>query len=289
MTTMTGVGLSVHVARLVHIYRADGHDVAALSGVDLSIDAGSTLALLGPSGAGKSTLLSLIAGMERPTAGTITIGDERTDQLADAEMDRWRGDRVALVLQGGQRNLLPYLSVIDNIRLAQWGSTTGAAPDPDDLLDWVGIPDDLVHRKPPELTEAQAQLVALCVGAASGPGLLLADEPTASLAADATHQVIEALRRLNDSLGTTILTVTHDPVLAGAMDRTVTIRDGRVGAQAHDGVELAVVSPDGALPLPDDVLDELPPGTLLRVQRDETSDRLRLVVEPWSRDGEDRS
>ncbi|AKU18450.1 ABC transporter ATP-binding protein [Luteipulveratus mongoliensis] len=278
--TATLEGLSVSVARLVHIYRADGHDVAALSGVDLSVSAGGTLALLGPSGAGKSTLLSLIAGMERPTAGTITIGDQRTDQLDDAEIDTWRGDRVALVLQGGHRNLLPYLTVRDNIRLAQWGSTN-ATPDAEDLISWVGLQDDVADCRPAQLTESQAQLAALCVGAAAAPGLLLADEPTASLSTDATEQVISALQRVNDALGTTILTVTHDPTLASAMQRTVTIRDGRVGAHAQDGVELAVVSPDGSVPLPDDVLDELPPGTLLRVQRDPDQEHLRLVVEPW--------
>jgi putative ABC transport system ATP-binding protein len=175
-------GVAVQVSRLVHIYRSDGHDVAALSGVDLSIDPGSTLALLGPSGAGKSTLLSLIAGMERPTAGTITIGSERTDQYTDAQRDALRGSKIGTVLQGGHRNLMPYLSVRENVRLAQWGAA-GDTPDPDDLLDLVGLSADTARRRPADLRPSEAQLAALAVATSSGPGLLLADEPTASLGA----------------------------------------------------------------------------------------------------------
>ncbi|BDZ56742.1 ABC transporter ATP-binding protein [Barrientosiimonas endolithica] len=277
---MSTRGLSVQVSRLVHIYRSDGHDVAALSGVDLVVAAGSTLALLGPSGAGKSTLLSLIAGMDRPTAGTITVGEQRTDQLTDLQLDALRGDQVSLVLQGGARNLVPYLTIRENLDLARWG-VQHDAPDPQDLADLMGLGQETLARHPEQLRPSEAQLAALCVGAASGPGLLLADEPTASVGTDGAERVIAALHELNRTLGTTVLTVTHDPVLAGAMERTVTIRDGRVGSQAHDGVELAVVAPDGSLPLPDDILDELPAGSLLRIQRDPDTERPRIIVEPY--------
>lgn len=284
---MTASGLAVNVSRLVHIYRSDGHDVAALSGVDLTIEPGSTLALLGPSGAGKSTLLSLIAGLERPTAGTITIGSERTDQHTDEQRDAMRGDRIGLVLQGGHRNLLPYLTVRENVRIAQWG-TTGDPLDPDEVLDLVGLADDAAQRRPENLRASEAQLAALAVAAGPVPGLLLADEPTASLGEHDAARVIDALGSLNQSMGMTVLVVTHDPTVAASMQRTVTIRDGRVGSQGRDGVELAVVAPDGSLPLPDDVLEELPPGALLRIIKDEDSPRPRIVVEAWT-EGEENS
>lgn len=278
---MSTRGLAVHVSRLVHIYRSDGHDVAALSGVDLAIEPGSTLALLGPSGAGKSTLLGLIAGLDRPTAGTITIGSERTDQHTDEQRDAMRGDRIGLLLQGGHRNLLSYLTVRENIRIAQWGAA-GDTLDPDELLDLVGLPPDTAERRPHDLRASEAQLAALAVAAGSVPGLLLADEPTASLGEHDATTVIRALSELNRSLGMTVLTVTHDPTVAASMQRTVTIRDGRVGSQGRDGVELAVVAPDGSLPLPDDVLEDLPPGSLLRIIKDENADRPRIVVEAWT-------
>lgn len=285
---MTARGVAVQVSRLVHIYRSDGHDVAALSGVDLTIEPGTTLALLGPSGAGKSTLLSLIAGLDRPTAGTITIGTERTDQHSEEQRDAMRGDRIGLVLQGGHRNLLSYLSVRENIRIAQWGAS-GDTLDADDLLDLVGLPSGTAEQRPDELRASEAQLAALAVAAGSAPGLLLADEPTASLGEHDAATVIAALARLNESLDMTILTVTHDPTVAAAMQRTVTIRDGRVGSQGRDGVELAVVAPDGSLPLPDDILDDLPPGSLLRIVRDETAERPRMIVEAWAQGEEESS
>ncbi|WP_431844247.1 ABC transporter ATP-binding protein [Calidifontibacter indicus] len=254
--------------------------MAALSGVQLEVAAGSTLALLGPSGAGKSTLLSLLAGLDRPTAGTITIGGQRIDRLTNAELDEWRGRNVALVLQGGRRNLVPYLTIRDNIDLA--GLQAGEGPTTEDLLGWVGLGSEVAEKTAPQVTATQAQLAALCVGVAAGPGLLLADEPTAALGNDAAGDVIRALDRINTELGTTVLTVTHDARLASAMQRTVTIRDGRVGGQAHAGIELAVIATDGSLPLPDDVLDDLPPGTAVQVLRDPDPSRTRLMIEPWT-------
>lgn len=274
-------GLDVRVSGLVHIYRTEGQDVAALSGVSLDVEAGSTLALLGPSGAGKSTLLMLIAGLDRPTAGTIMVGGQSLGALGDVDLDRRRGHLLGLVLQGGARNLLGHLTLRQNIEFAGLGAPAHA-PTTDQLQEWVGLEDSVADRRPTQVSPAQAQLAALCVGAASAPALLLADEPTASLGPGEGARVVQALQRINSELGSTVLTVTHDPVLASAMERTVTIRDGRVGAQAEAGIDIALVAPDGSLPLPDHVLEAWPTGTAVQVETDGEGDRQRLVVRRWT-------
>lgn len=271
--------MDVRVSGLVHIYRTEGQDVAALSGVSLDVEAGTTLALLGPSGAGKSTLLMLIAGLDRPTAGTISVGGHALGDWGDAELDRRRGQLLGLVLQGGARNLLGHLTLRQNIEFAGLGAAD--APTATRLLEWVGVDDSVADRRPAQVSPAQAQLAALCVGAASAPALLLADEPTASLGPGEGGRVVQALQRINAELGSTVLTVTHDPALASAMHRTVTIRDGRVGAQAEAGVDIALVAPDGSLPLPDHVLGSWPSGTAVQVETDGDGEEQRLVVRRW--------
>lgn len=273
--THTVFGLDVTVSRLVFIYRGETHDVAALSGVDLTVEAGESIALLGPSGAGKSTLLNLVAGLVRPTAGTITIGGRRLDQLDDTSLDHFRSTTLGLIVQGAHRNLLPHLTVEQNIRV---GTPAAATPRSTELLDMVGLPHTITTTRAQDLSATDAQLTALCVAMAAHPGLLLADEPTAALGPDGSATVIEALHRINHEHGTTILTVTHDHVLAAAMRRTITIRDGRVGAQARDGVEAAMIAPDGSLPLPDDILTTIPAGTLVSLHLDDSRHHRRFTV-----------
>lgn len=266
-------GLAVSTTGLVHIYRAEGHDVAALSGVDLRIGEGERVALLGPSGAGKSTLLGLLAGLFRPSAGRLRVGSHEVGSMSDDELDRYRATEVGMLLQGASRNLLPYLSVRGNVehaarsarppRRAAAGATAGV----DETLALVGMLDDAdsaLQTLPP----GRLQLGALAVALAASPGLLLADEPTSQLDVEARDVVLTALDHVALTWGTTVVVVTHDPAVAAAFPRTVTIRDGRVGAEGHEGQEYAVVSADGSLPLPHDVLDELSPGTLVQVERD---------------------
>ncbi|YAL83098.1 ABC transporter ATP-binding protein [Dermacoccaceae bacterium W4C1] len=272
------VGLALAVRGLVQVYRSGGHDVAALSGVHLDVPAGATVALLGPSGAGKSTLLTLVAGLERPTAGRIRVGDHQLEKLDQRELDSLRGTVIALVLQGAGRNLLPYLTLRQNVQIAS-GSSVAAATE---VLDLVGVSARDAESTVDQVGGAARQLAALAVGIASGPGLLLADEPTAGLSGEEAEQVLAALVRLNAEIGSTVLTVTHDARVAAAMQRTVTIRDGRVGSQGRDGVELAMVAADGSLPLPEDVIEVLPPGGLVRIERD--GDTRRFILEPWEED-----
>src|SRR3569833_1791960 len=176
-------GLAVVCWRVVHIFRAEAGDVGALAGVDLSIGPGETLALVGPSGSGKSTLIALLAGLMRPAAGRVNIGTYDMGKLSDAEIARLRGTEIGVVLQGAVRNLLPYATLHRNIWLAQRRAahTEGIKLDaPDRILDLVGLP-GLDRQRLSDLTPGGRQRAALAVGIATGPGLLLVDEPTSRL------------------------------------------------------------------------------------------------------------
>ena len=272
-------GVRVVTRGLVHIYHADGHDVAALSGIDLVVAAGERLALLGPSGAGKSTLLTLFGGLLRPSAGRILVGDRELSQLAESELDEVRGTEIAMVLQGAARNLLPYLSARGNVAFAQGAARRRGrtVPTVDEVLDLVGFPVDSADEPLDRLTPGALQLLAVAVAVSCRPGLLLGDEPTSQLDHGARDVVLDALAQVNREWGTTVIVVTHDPDVAAAMPRTITIRDGRVGAEGREGEEFAVVSADGSVPLPPHALAAIPPGSLVRLH--EEDGRWVLVVE----------
>ena len=269
-------GLAVSTHGLVHIYRAEGHDVAALAGVDLDVRAGEMVGLLGPSGAGKSTLLTLFGGLMRPSAGRIRIGGHDLSRMDEPALDEYRAADVGMVLQGAGRNLLPYLGPRDNVAFAQTAarSVGRSVPAPGEVLELVGLTD--VARTPlSAMTPGRLQLTALAVAISTLPGLLLADEPTSQLDHRARDLVLDRLHEVNRQVGTTVVLVTHDAEVAARLPRTITIRDGRVGGEGRRGEEYAVVSADGSLPLPDEVLDDFPPGSLIRVHRD--GDRWTLI------------
>jgi ABC-type lipoprotein export system ATPase subunit len=265
-------GIAVSCAGLVHIYRLEGNDVVALSGVDLDVDAGEVVGLLGPSGSGKSTLLNLFGGLLRPSAGRLTVGRHEIARMDERGLAAMRAGDVGVVLQGAMRNLLPYATPIDNIRFAQRGArrlsrgedSIRVLLEPQEVLELVGLADDATTSLA-TLTPGQRQRLAVGVGLAGRPGLLLLDEPTSQLDHEGRDEVLGAVMSVNRELGTTVVAVTHDPDVAERLPRTVTIRDGRVGAEGRRGEEFAVVSRDGSVTLPPDVLERVPPGSLLKV------------------------
>jgi len=260
-------GLDVAAHGLVHIYRLEGNDVVALSGVDLDIASGEVVGLLGPSGSGKSTLLNLLAGLLRPSAGRLRVGDHDLTRLDEKGLARMRASDVGIVVQGAMRNLLPYASPVDNVRFAQRGARAikRELPDPHEVLELVGLGE---HARTPlgQLAPGQKQRLAVGVALGARPGLLLLDEPTSQLDHEGRDEVLAAVEDVNRLIGTTVVAVTHDPEVAARLPRTVTIRDGRVGSEGRRGEDFAVVGRDGSIALPPDVLDAVPPGSLLRVQ-----------------------
>ena len=272
---MSGIPVACH--GLVHIYRLEGNDVVALSGVDLDVGSGEVVGLLGPSGSGKSTLLNLFAGLLRPSAGRLHVGPHEIARMDEKGLARMRATDVGVVLQGAMRNLLPYATPIDNVRFAQRGARKvrsgreadddfggSELPEPHEVLSLVGLADHSTSSLG-SLSPGQRQRLAVGVGLAANPGLLLLDEPTSQLDHEGRDEVLHAVSEINRDLGTTVVAVTHDPDVADRLPRTVTIRDGRVGAEGRRGEEYAVVGRDGSLTLPPDVLERVPPGSLLRV------------------------
>lgn len=272
-------GLAVACRRVVQIYRGEGGDVVALSGVDLTISPGEMVALVGPSGSGKSTLIALLGGLLRPSAGRVTVGTYDMGRLSDREISRLRGTRIGIVLQGAARNLLPYASLYRNVWLAQRraAATSGIAlEDPERVLDLVGLPGQ-GKAKLIDLAPGARQRAALAVGIAASPGLLLVDEPTSQLDTAGRDEVISALETINAERGTTVVVVTHDAEVGARLGRVVTIRDGRVGAEGRNGQDFAVVAGDGTVQLPPEVLEEFPAGTLFTIDRAEDG-TVTLVV-----------
>jgi ABC-type lipoprotein export system ATPase subunit len=260
-------GTDVRTRRLVHIYHTEGHDVAALAGIDLTVAGGEFIGLLGPSGSGKSTLLSLLGGLFRPSAGQIHVGGLELSTATTQQLDDLRAHAVSLLLQGARRNLLPYYSPRENVAFAQSAARRSGSSnvrEPDEVLSSVGL-EAHAGAELRSLGADQLQLAALAVALAPGPGVLLADEPTGQLDHRSRDTVLDTLSRINEDWGTTIILVTHDVDVATALPRTVTIRDGRIGGEGRSGEEYSVVSADGFLPLPAHALVDLPPGTLVRL------------------------
>lgn len=253
---------------LVHLYQSEGNDVVALRGVDLDIAAGEMVALLGPSGSGKSTLLGILAGLIRPSAGRVVVGDRGLARLSESELRLYRARTVGIVLQEPTANLLPYATVRQNLWFAGNGARGGGGTpvDADELIELLEL-QSIAMRPVATLAGGEQQRVALATGAANGCGLLLIDEPTSQLDSVARDVVIAALHHLHDALSSTVVMVTHDPAVADAVPRTVTIRDGRVGSEGRHGEEYAVIGRDGGLQLPPDVLEILPPDSLVRLVR----------------------
>jgi len=260
---------AVRCDNLVHVYGTPGNEVAALRGVDLTIEPGEMVALLGPSGSGKTTLLWHLAGLLRPTAGTVEVDGRTLTGLGAGALSRFRLREVGLLLQNPARNLLPTQTALGNLMFAQSPTRRTRRVKRKRslaLLDRVGLA-DVARRPAGMLSGGEQQRLAIAVALANGPKLLLADEPTSQLDPDSAASVIELIQAANMSLGTTVVAVTHDAEVAAALGRTITIRDGRVGAAGHGGQEFLVVGKDGTLTLPPDLLVDLPPSSLVNATR----------------------
>jgi putative ABC transport system ATP-binding protein len=200
--------------------------VDALDDVTVGFPAGELTAIMGPSGSGKSTLMHLLAGLDRPTAGSVEIAGVELTALDDDDLTGLRRDKLGFIFQAF--NLLPVLDARENIVLPL--SIAGRKPDQawfDQLVDTVGLRDRLSHR-PAELSGGQQQRVAVARALVSRPAVIFADEPTGNLDSVASGEVLDLLRRSVDELGQTVIMVTHDPDAAAYADRIIELADGRV-------------------------------------------------------------
>lgn len=267
---------AVRCEHLVHVYGDVGREVTALRGVDLQVGAAETVALLGPSGSGKSTLLWILAGLTRPTAGTVELAGRPLQSLNSREGARLRLRDVGIILQNPTRNLLPYESVVGNVLFAQRPTRRKSSVKlrrAQDLVEAVGL-EAASRSRAGSLSGGEQQCLSVATALANGPSLLLADEPTSQLDHESATRILDLLKLANQDLGTTIVTVTHDRLVAEAMNRTLTIKDGRVGVEGRSGEEYLVVGRDGTVQLPEPLLDTLPPGSLATAHR--TPDGIEL-------------
>jgi putative ABC transport system ATP-binding protein len=200
----------------------------ALSGVSLVISAGEMVAITGPSGSGKSTIINLIAGIDQPTAGTVTVAGSRLDQMSEDKLAAWRGHTLGIVFQFFQ--LMPTLTAIENatlpLDLARVGPPRERRVRAGRNLATVGLA-ERSDRLPLELSGGEQQRVAIARAMACEPPLLLGDEPTGNLDTAMARDMLELLERLN-AAGTTVVYVTHDQELAAMASRIVSVRDGLI-------------------------------------------------------------
>ncbi|MGX1267975.1 ABC transporter ATP-binding protein [Streptomyces phaeoluteigriseus] len=226
MTTATSTRTAARVTDAVKVYGAGDTAVRALDGVTVAFPAGRFTAIMGPSGSGKSTLMHCAAGLDTLTSGAAHIGDTELGALDDRRLTLLRRDRVGFVFQAF--NLVPTLTVAENIRLPL--DLAGRRGDPewiDTLVDVVGLRDRLHHR-PSELSGGQQQRVAVARAFAGRPDVVFADEPTGNLDSRSGGEVLGLLARAARDTDRTVVMVTHDPVAAAHADEVVFLADGRL-------------------------------------------------------------
>ena len=254
---------------LVKIYKIADLEVVALQGLELRVENGEMLALVGPSGSGKTTLMNILGGLDRPSAGKVTVNGQNLLKLSARDLDKYRQVEVGFFWQLPSRNLVPYLTVEQNVMLPMILSRVPeeeSAERTSTLIESVGLRGREDHRLA-ELSGGEQQRTAIAVALANQPRLLLADEPTGEVDSQMAQQILETLRQLNRELGLTVIIVTHDPNIAQMVDRVLTIRDGKVSTeQLRDrekdhtestSDELVVLDAAGRLQVPRDYLDEL--------------------------------
>jgi ABC-type lipoprotein export system ATPase subunit len=272
---------------LVKIYKVADLEVVALQGLDLVVESGEFIALVGASGSGKSTLLNVLGGLDVPSAGRAVVAGYQLADLGPREQTRYLRQVIGFIWQQTGRNLLPYLTALENVALPM--AFDGVSENVRrrralELLDKVGLADRADHR-PDRLSGGEQQRVAIAVALANEPEVLLADEPTGELDSATAADIFELLRRLNRETGVTIVVATHDPLVSGQVSRTVAIRDGRVSSEVlrhraseaeehHLETEYAVLDRVGRLQLPRDYVEAL--GLEKRVRLELEDDHITI-------------
>ena len=218
---------------LVKIYKVANLEVMALQGLDLEVARGEMLGVIGASGSGKSTLMNILGGLDRPSAGRVWVDGNDLLKMSYESINEYRRTKVGFVWQQGARNLIPYLTALENVRLPitirseNWSKEK---PRVEALLDAVGLSDRKHHRLS-ELSGGEQQRVAIAVALANNPVLLLADEPTGEVDSATALGIFQILKDLNRQFGLTTVIVSHDLEIAHHVNRVVAIRDGKTSSE----------------------------------------------------------
>tara|TARA_B100000686_G_scaffold347956_1_gene437884 strand:- start:8299 stop:9183 length:885 start_codon:yes stop_codon:yes gene_type:complete len=257
---------------LFKIYKAQDLEVVALRGLDLEVMSGEIIAIVGASGSGKSTFLNILAGYDKPSAGEIRVGERNLLHIDTKEAEDYRLRNVGFVWQQTARNLVPYLTALENVELPMILAGFKAKyriERSTELLGAVGLSHRLNH-KPNQLSGGEQQRVAIAIALANEPELLLADEPTGELDSETSNEILDILKNLRDIYDTTIIIVTHDEAVSASVDRVVVVRDGRASAEivslpdfrrpgdmSNRTSEFILVDSSGRLQLPREYVDNL--------------------------------
>lgn len=271
---------------LVKIYKTKDLEVLALQGLEINVAAGELMAIIGNSGSGKSTFLNMIGGLDRPSAGRLIVDGKDLFKLSDQELVDYKRNTVGFVWQNNARNLVPYLTALQNVQLPMFfGNEQQKTQKALELLELVGM-SHKKHSKLNQLSGGEQQRIAIAIALANSPKILLADEPTGSVDAKTGSQILDVFRELNKTLGLTVVIVTHDRMLSKKVNRVVAIRDGKVSsellmkqsyADQLDSIEMfgethneyAVLDRAGRIQIPREYLESLGiKGNKVRIELD---------------------
>ncbi|MBZ9686004.1 ATP-binding cassette domain-containing protein [Clostridium estertheticum] len=269
----------IECENLVKIYKTEEIEVVALQGLDLIVEEGELMAIIGNSGSGKSTLLNMIGALDRPSAGKLYVDGKDLFKLTEKQMAFYKRDTVGFVWQNNARNLIPYLTALENIELAMNIAGNKNKKRALELLEMV----QLSHRKNNKLNQlsgGEQQRIAISIALSNNPRILLADEPTGAVDTKTADQILDLFRVLNSTQKLTIVIVTHDRTISKKVDRVVAIRDGRTssefirkksyaeeleelekgivanaGEETHE--ELAVIDKSGRLQIPKEYIEAI--------------------------------
>lgn len=270
---------------LVKIYKTKDLEVLALQGLELLIEKGEMMAIIGNSGSGKSTLLNMIGGLDRPSAGKLFVDGKNLFTLSEKQLVEYKKTTVGFVWQNNARNLIPYLTAIDNVMMPMQFTNSAHYKEHNltkkqyamQLLEMTGIGSKAKSRLS-QLSGGEQQRVAIALSLANAPSVLLADEPTGSVDVKTSDMIMDVLRNVNRTLGTTVIIVTHDRQISKKVNRVVAIRDGKTSSEMimrqsyveqlahaegflkHEDVvsdEFAVLDRAGRVQIPREMLDQL--------------------------------
>jgi len=296
---MTDNSPIISAENLVKIYKTKDIEVLALQGLDLTIRRGEVMAIIGNSGSGKSTLLNMIGGLDKPSAGKLFVDGKDLFSLRDKELVDYKTTTVGFVWQNNARNLIPYLTAVENVMMPMQFNTVSPIKNKraraHELLALTEM-NPRAHHRLSQLSGGEQQRVAIAIALANHPAVLLADEPTGSVDTRTTEMIMEMFRRVNKELGTTVVIVTHDMEISKKVERVVAIRDGKTSSEFimtgyadrlsriegfagdEEQVELAVLDRAGRVQIPREYLDKMDlEGNRLRIYMDDDN-RVVLCV-----------
>lgn len=288
----------IQCENLIKIYKSSEIEVVALQGLDLNVERGELTAIIGNSGSGKSTLLNMIGCLDKPTAGKLVVDGKDLFKLSKSDITKYKRDTIGFVWQNNARNLIPYLSAVENIELSlSIGKNKNKRERALELLEMVGMS----HRKNnilSQLSGGEQQRIAIAIALSNNPKILLADEPTGSVDTKTSNKILDLFRELNEKLSLTVIIVTHDRQIASKVNRVVAIRDGKtssefirrksyaeelkeleqgiLNSEEETHVELAVLDKAGRLQIPRDYLSALGLADKNKIKIELDKDRIVL-------------